>query len=195
MKPISFVKKVLAVAALASVSVAANAAVINLGAINPLIPTSFADYVGIGAFGNTYMFSLPLNAGSGYDVRNFPVTILPIPVILPVGGNLNMKFTAVSVNFAGADNAIGGIGANADTELAGFINLSGLNSYSVAIGPNAGGTFFLNVIGFADGTLGGQYSGSISVTAIPEPENYAMLLAGLGVMGAIAMRRNKSKSS
>ena len=195
MKPISFVKKVLAVAALASVSVAANAAVINLGAINPLIPTSFADYVGIGAFGNTYMFSLPLNAGSGYDVRNAPVTILPITNILPFGGNLNMQFTAVSVFFAGADNAIGGSFANADTLLAGFMNLAGQNSYSVAIGPNAGGTFYLNVIGFADGTMGGQYSGSISVTAIPEPENYAMLLAGLGVMGAIAMRRNKSKSS
>ncbi|MBK7006396.1 MAG: choice-of-anchor C family protein [Burkholderiales bacterium] len=31
---------------------------------------------------------------------------------------------------------------------------------------------------------------NISVTAVPEPETYAMLLAGLGVMGAIARRRN-----
>ena len=31
------------------------------------------------------------------------------------------------------------------------------------------------------------------VTAVPEPESYAMLLAGLGLMGAIARRRsNKS---
>ncbi|MDO8450814.1 MAG: PEP-CTERM sorting domain-containing protein [Rhodoferax sp.] len=29
-----------------------------------------------------------------------------------------------------------------------------------------------------------------SVTAVPEPESYAMLLAGLGLMGAIARRRN-----
>lgn len=31
---------------------------------------------------------------------------------------------------------------------------------------------------------------SLSVTAVPEPKNYAMLLAGLGVMGFIARRRS-----
>jgi hypothetical protein len=30
-----------------------------------------------------------------------------------------------------------------------------------------------------------------AVPAVPEPESYAMLLAGLGLMGAIARRRNK----
>ena len=37
----------------------------------------------------------------------------------------------------------------------------------------------------------GDNSGSIlaTVTAVPEPETYAMLLAGLGLMGAIARRR------
>jgi hypothetical protein len=35
---------------------------------------------------------------------------------------------------------------------------------------------------------------SASVTAVPEPESYAMLLAGLGLMGAIARRRNNKKA-
>ena len=194
MKTMSLAKKGLAVAAFAVSSIAANAAVINLGVITTLTPKSFFDYVGVGAFGNTYMFSLPANSGSGYDFDNAPVTIAPVPVILPSGGTLNMAFTGISIYSAGADNAIGGSGANADTQLADFYNAAGLNSYSVAIGPNAGGTFFMNVVGFANGTLGGQYNGSISVTAVPEPESYAMLLAGLGVMGAIALRRNKRKS-
>jgi hypothetical protein len=30
----------------------------------------------------------------------------------------------------------------------------------------------------------------MSVTAVPEPKNYAMLLAGLGLMGFIARRRS-----
>ncbi len=33
---------------------------------------------------------------------------------------------------------------------------------------------------------------SYTVTPVPEPESYAMLLAGLGVMGAIARRRSKT---
>ena len=33
------------------------------------------------------------------------------------------------------------------------------------------------------------------VTAVPEPEAYAMLLAGLGLMGTVARRRNKAKAS
>lgn len=34
-----------------------------------------------------------------------------------------------------------------------------------------------------------------AVTPVPEPESYAMMLAGLGLMGAIARRRNKSKTA
>lgn len=34
--------------------------------------------------------------------------------------------------------------------------------------------------------------GYLSVTAVPEPESYAMLLAGLGLMGAITRRRNRN---
>ena len=33
------------------------------------------------------------------------------------------------------------------------------------------------------------YSGNMSVTAVPEPETYAMMLAGLGALGFLARRR------
>lgn len=35
---------------------------------------------------------------------------------------------------------------------------------------------------------------NVSVTAVPEPESYAMLLAGLGLMGAIARRRKQNQA-
>jgi hypothetical protein len=35
----------------------------------------------------------------------------------------------------------------------------------------------------------------VSVTAVPEVETYAMMLAGLGLMGTIARRRNKAKTA
>ena len=43
-----------------------------------------------------------------------------------------------------------------------------------------------------DGLPGAQkepYNGLLAVTAVPEPETYAMFLAGLGIMGALARRR------
>jgi hypothetical protein len=42
-------------------------------------------------------------------------------------------------------------------------------------------------------TIWGE-QGSLTVTAVPEPETYAMLLVGLGLMGAIARRRNQSQA-
>ena len=50
-------------------------------------------------------------------------------------------------------------------------------------------------LSFASMTSGayGVALDNIYVTAVPEPESYAMLLAGLGVMGTVARRRSKSK--
>ena len=52
------------------------------------------------------------------------------------------------------------------------------------------------LLSFSNGT--GGYSGpvldNVSVTAVPEPETYALMLAGLGLMGAIA-RRRKAKQA
>lgn len=54
-----------------------------------------------------------------------------------------------------------------------------------------------NALGFFQAGEEGQtpagafISGYVAVTAVPEPESYAMMLAGLGVMGAVARRRRK----
>lgn len=42
------------------------------------------------------------------------------------------------------------------------------------------------------GTGVGGYGGSLNVTPVPEPETYAMLLAGLGLMGFTARRRKNN---
>ena len=38
---------------------------------------------------------------------------------------------------------------------------------------------------------GGAYTGILNVTAVPEPETYAMFLAGLGALGLMASRRRQ----
>jgi hypothetical protein len=40
-----------------------------------------------------------------------------------------------------------------------------------------------------DASASGQLVGSFSIAAVPEPEQYAMLLAGLGLLGVAVRRR------
>jgi hypothetical protein len=50
--------------------------------------------------------------------------------------------------------------------------------------------FTLTLVGNTNKSIA-QYSGEISVTAVPEPETYAMFIAGLGVLGFMARRRRQ----
>ena len=52
------------------------------------------------------------------------------------------------------------------------------------------GTYTLQVRGTVTGTSGGSYAGVLNIAQpVPEPESYAMLLTGLGLMGFMARRR------
>ena len=58
----------------------------------------------------------------------------------------------------------------------------------------AAGTYYLQVSGVVLSQAAGRYSSSLTVTplaAVPEPQTYAMLLGGLGVMGAALGRRKR----
>jgi len=48
---------------------------------------------------------------------------------------------------------------------------------------------------YVSGKSGGEssYVGIIALAPVPEPETYAMLLAGLGMMGTLAQRRRKGR--
>jgi len=54
----------------------------------------------------------------------------------------------------------------------------------------APGQYDLQLNGQVLGSVGGSYGGTIQAGVVPEPETYAMLLAGLGLVGLIARRRN-----
>lgn len=54
------------------------------------------------------------------------------------------------------------------------------------------GTYTLQIKGTVSGAAGGSYAGLLNIAPpVPEPETYAMLLCGMGLLGFIARRRNK----
>jgi len=54
------------------------------------------------------------------------------------------------------------------------------------------GSLFAGVTSVLWTTTGQSVADNVTVTAVPEPETYAMLLAGLGLLGFMARRRKES---
>lgn len=53
------------------------------------------------------------------------------------------------------------------------------------------GNYYIEVKGIANGSKGGSYAADVQVLAVPEPETYAMLAAGLGLIGFASRRKAK----
>ena len=95
-------------------------------------------------------------------------------------GNQTFTFAAPAISFSNV-YLYSGSTLSASSSGSTF-NFANLNS----------GTYTLKVSGSVAGVGFGGALAQYTVTPVPEPETYAMLLAGLGVMGAIARRRSKT---
>jgi hypothetical protein len=71
---------------------------------------------------------------------------------------------------------------------------NGINtgSYISDTGSLIAGNYFVEVTGYGVGTKGGTYSFTASAVPVPEPETWAMLVAGLGLVGLQLRRRTNS---
>jgi hypothetical protein len=186
----STLKRAVGIAVLAGASAGAYATETDLGMVSASAPTTFTGSVlgGSTSFSDIFKFTLEQpNVSSGYNVVNFPLD-------LGSAGTLNTVFSSVALISYGADNAFGG----GDDQLLKSVVLpsSGNTQDHISLTwdqPITGGAY-LSVNGVVDGSLGGIYSGSIA-SAVPEPESFAMLLAGLGLMGAVVRRRSSRNAS
>ncbi|MBA5685614.1 FxDxF family PEP-CTERM protein [Rugamonas apoptosis] len=124
-----------------------------------------ADHNALGAFTDTFTF----NPAVGPSLANAVLQTLNL------FGNNNIDFTSASLN------------GHALT-----FSPTGVYEYGMINPPvNVSGTLVLTVMGVAT-TPSASYSGDINVLAVPEPETYGMLLAGLGIIGFLASRRKSS---
>jgi PEP-CTERM motif len=186
----TFMKRAISVAILAGVSVGANATTTALGQVSSSVPTTFTGSV-LGetqSFSDIFTFTLSQpNMSSGYSVVNFPLDI-------PDVGSLGTVLSTMSLVTFGTD---GMQGTTDDQVLKSVVLPSAGNTQdhlSLSWDQPITGPAYLNISGVTSGSLGGIYTGSIAAT-IPEPETYAMLLAGLGLMGAVVRRRSSRKTS
>ncbi|MEO8836656.1 MAG: PEP-CTERM sorting domain-containing protein [Caldimonas sp.] len=109
----------------------------------------------------------------------------------PVGvGNLNFTFADT---FAGTSVGNGGVaGAYTSYVILGSYVTGG------AFTPYTDGGLYQMVLGFNDGLkVDADYDDMVvglNVSAVPEPETYALMLAGIGAIGFIARRRKQSST-
>jgi hypothetical protein len=181
----SFLKRAIAVAVLAGASVGAHATTTNLGTISNSGPTGLAGTVlgGGQSFSDIFSFNFSgPNTGSHFQVMDIPTTVSEAVTF-------NGILTAISLFSAGANGVVGG---GDDSLLASSISPGG-SSLTLNYDHPLSGTDYITVTGVANGSSGAIFAGQIA--PVPEAETYAMLLAGLGLMGAVIRRRSMNKNS
>jgi hypothetical protein len=166
-------KSIIAATVIAVSSVSSFAATYNLGALGA---------------GDTFLSgseeaAISVANGSFSDTFNFSLSNLSD--LVTAAGTLNFGKTKkidTSFNFTLYNSSNLALG-------------SGTSGTDFSLASLASGPYKLVVTGLATGTKGGLYNGVLSVTAVPEPETFALMLAGLGLMGTIARRRNKAAAN
>lgn len=123
-----------------------------------------ATVTGEGDFSDTFTFTPPISGLSSSTI------------ISNLLGTIGITFTSVSIN---GNPFVLTNTAGVSSGVSGLVNLTA--------------PLVLSVLGNSTGPLA-TYSGNFAIAAIPEPETYAMMLAGLGLVGFMARRRRKTES-
>ncbi len=82
------------------------------------------------------------------------------------------------------------VGADGDMSNDSLFANIGAGDYVTGGGLLPTGAYYFKIDGAASGPSASSYAYTASVSPVPEPGSYAMMLAGLGLMGLIATRRN-----
>ncbi len=160
--------------------------------------------------------TLAFAPGASYDAGLNPQAYDANVVGLPIGGNSFENFFTFGVTPMGDATANGSYTALSRPRAAGTLfdikgftielfkagdldilvgavsgNHSALNSWDFTPGAAylEGGSYFFRVSGTTVGTMSSTYNFKMDVTPVPEPETYALLLAGLCAVGFVVRRR------
>jgi len=165
------VLKSVVAAAVVSFAVGAQADTVSIGNLTTFGQTVAIDPLAF--FSRTYSFTLAGSSSFSGDFNEIfgsligksAITGLTVSLSGP-GGSIPLTLTSTG------DNSFGSTKYST-------IGIFGAGSYSFT----ASGT---------GGTNGSTYLMNLSAAPVPEPEGYAMLLAGLGLVGVMVVKRRKS---
>lgn len=172
--------------------------VVNGGFELPAIATdSFNTYTNLGGYGATTW-------GSDSTSGTLKIVDVADNQFMAFGGG-DSAYTAFGVSTGGAytlsfDYEGSGFWALFNQDTTSFVSngplvqFNGMGSESTTLNLNGGSNYKL-YFGSAGAGLPGMTSGmyldNVSVSAVPEPETYAMLVAGLGMLGFMGRRRQQ----
>jgi hypothetical protein len=158
-----------AVAALFVIASAATQAATPI-VLSPINPTTFAGSFSGNSAVNTFTLDLSSMPGLVTELNGF-----------------------VTANFAGVGYDVTGVtfDGNLFSPVINFTlpGVMGVDVWQYLVPTVSNSVHTIVVTGNAIGGSTVGFTGSIAVTAVPEPTTYALLLAGLGVVGFVASRR------
>jgi hypothetical protein len=161
----------LSVAALLT-QVPAQAVTQNLGALAINVPAPFAVFNPPGAFLDLFQFTVPSPSLFGVAAANF-------------GAFAALDTKLVSTSLVSDPDGVPG---NFDDVV--LVTNGAIGNVLLLAAPVVTGNYYLTVAGQAIGIGGGAYHGNALLAPIPEPETYALMLAGVGVVAFLLRRRN-----
>jgi uncharacterized membrane protein len=166
-----------------------------LGPVAPGNSVNFGNtitFAGVGGFQDFFTFTVAGATGSSATAD----VIASFNFVLPAGIVNQVSFTGFTL-YQGAvapyaSKTEAGLAGAPGAFIAGGVPVnSAPDSWALAANVAGNTTYTLEVDGKADVPLG-SYGGTLAIAAIPEPGEWAMMLAGLGIMGSMVRRRSRN---
>ncbi len=177
------INSLLAAGVLGAVSLPASASTENLGALTPPAFAAYGDSFAsqVGAFVDDFTFTL--SPSGSFETIAATINL----------GNLIQIDNLQARLFQGSAPFNAGVTPLDQSWSTAFSAAPGVTGQVVVITPIslAANTYTLEVRGSVDGTFGGAYAGVLDIAPVPEPGGYALMLAGLALIGGIVARRRR----